>query len=1578
MMRLCPPPVPVVALALLLVSGTEAGDSFPVRCSKNCRGTDTCVTFCAGEQKQTGKCTPMAACPKPFQNPALCPDGPQPCQFSEWAPWHNDTAKCSGLCMRTRTIARPNMCGGGACNGSLTETKTCTGFCNLIQPQDCTFKLWSAWSACSQNQRSRTRKVLSPPLQGGACEGPTSQTQVCTLALGGNAVAGTDCSVSSWMEWNQCSASCGGGQHIRFRVITQRATAGGIACKNAISETAACNVGVACGVMTSCLFGPWSEWLGWLGGGVQKSRTRVVQTLAAAGGQACNGRLQETQAWDVKIRTPVNCLVTTWSVWNVCDKTCDGGQTFRHRSVAADAKYGGLACSGDLKETKECNAFTCSELHSDLNCKMSEWSKWSTCAVSCGVGSQTRTRTVLNQAKQGGTACIGPLEVIQACTAGACAISDCQMSIWGAWSSCTASCGEGNKRRQRGFAVQATPGGTGCGVDEMEEVQRCGRTECPKVCVDGFWTAWGEWSVCTKSCSGGYRTHTRSVGGRANDCGKAVQGYNFETQSCNSLIKCDGDEDCQLSAWSTWSSSLHGASFKKCGTLDYRSRSVKQHGEGHGMYCGTAKQGESLTESAMSSQFMYGGKCGITEKIDCKLGTWSTWGVCSSTCENGNSKRERQVSVHPSRTGVACKGHLSETIACNEKIACSPKVDCKFTAWGEWGNCTKCTGQKTRVRQLAQAAMGGGRKCDEDAVKEIRRCPKNCGAISKYFCIWSAWSAWGMCDVTPSANDCGSGTRTRRMVLGATEQQPSSGEYAALAKTKEECAGQRTDTQDCNAGPCGACVPKDCILGPWLGWTMPNCEGICTRTRGVAQKRNECGKPCVGSLNSTMSCPNRMAACEKKNCELSSWGEWTTCQSVLGQKYRWRSVKRHPMNDGQPCIENMNQTAPCLQKSDMVDCVFEEWGTWSACSATCNGGHKERVRKVRSESSHGGSACSGLTGQSVGCNKNSVCDPGLNSDCVLAAWGLWSACNVSQAMQSYRWRHILVSTKGSGKPCNGDLHETKSCAELGAVDCKFTEWNPWTPCSTTCFGGQQQTSRSIASYGLRGGKTCKGRMILLRPCQTKNAAGIFSEVLPGNCKGTACQLSDWVSWTPCAPACGNGQKERKRFVKVPPGPGGDACPGVLGEVASCSKPPCSGDVDCKWADWQMWQSCVPAIGPCGIGSKRRTRGFVATPIGAGRQCPPRIREELVPQSGCKGQVECCRDGKWGVWAAWGKCSVTCGGGTQTRARSLAAKETWCGKPPFGSSTEHQPCNPQLCGMIDCEFTAWTAWAPKDACSSSCSEGHAERTRSIRTHAHGGGQPCVGSTSELERCPHDASCTTYIPPSRDCVVSEWSVWSLCSTTCSKGYKEHSRTVKVAPSYDGKACPKILQELRACNAGIPCSRTAPVACVWSAWTQWTVCSGNEQRSSRGHLVLQAHGGSPCVGAQMKVRPCGACANSTYSCDWGQWADWQPCTATCGTGGSRTRERKLTASAEPQMDRLYDNSLPKLTLLSEEVKPKARQAEEMLSFFALGCMSIAVAFAGRSFCLRRRDGAEDCQPQGSFIPVASHGLLEGSAME
>ena len=55
------------------------------------------------------------------------------------------------------------------------------------------------------------------------------------------------------------------------------------------------------------------------------------------------------------------------------------------------------------------------------------------------------------------------------------------------------------------------------------------------------------------------------------------------------------------------------------------------------------------------------------------------------------------------------------------------------------------------------------------------------------------------------------------------------------------------------------------------------------------------------------------------------------------------------------------------------------------------------------------------------------------------------------------------------------------------------------------------------------------------------------------------------------------------------------------------------------------------------------------------------------------------DGDWTLWGTWGSCSVSCGGGYQSRNRTCTNPEPqYGGANCTGHSVEDLACNPQAC------------------------------------------------------------------------------------------------------------------------------------------------------------------------------------------------------------------------------------------------------------------------------------------------------------
>ena len=141
----------------------------------------------------------------------------------------------------------------------------------------------------------------------------------------------------------------------------------------------------------------------------KKSRTRQEAIPASNEGLACEGDATETEDCNIE-SCPVNCEWEYYDSWSSCSKTCGGGERSRTRQVAILASNGGIACEGDATETEDCNTSDC-----PVNCEWGNYDSWSSCSKTCGRGEKSRTRKEAIPASNGGLACEGDATEIEDC-----------------------------------------------------------------------------------------------------------------------------------------------------------------------------------------------------------------------------------------------------------------------------------------------------------------------------------------------------------------------------------------------------------------------------------------------------------------------------------------------------------------------------------------------------------------------------------------------------------------------------------------------------------------------------------------------------------------------------------------------------------------------------------------------------------------------------------------------------------------------------------------------------------------------------------------------------------------------------------------------------------------------------------------------------------------------------------------------------------------------------------------------------------------------------------------------------------
>jgi hypothetical protein len=143
------------------------------------------------------------------------------------------------------------------------------------------------------------------------------------------------------------------------------------------------------------------------------------------------------------------CDMSTWSSWTDCSHTCGAGQRFSSRRIITQARGTGAPCSGGMQQTLPCFLKAC-EVTGPADCKWGDWGPLSSCSASCGGGDRSRRRTIAQEASEGGATCAAAdsLEVLP-CRLSPCKDEFCGWSLWSRWIPCSASCGGGQTKRKR-------------------------------------------------------------------------------------------------------------------------------------------------------------------------------------------------------------------------------------------------------------------------------------------------------------------------------------------------------------------------------------------------------------------------------------------------------------------------------------------------------------------------------------------------------------------------------------------------------------------------------------------------------------------------------------------------------------------------------------------------------------------------------------------------------------------------------------------------------------------------------------------------------------------------------------------------------------------------------------------------------------------------------------------------------------------------------------------------------------------------------------------------------------------------
>ncbi|XP_053325323.1 A disintegrin and metalloproteinase with thrombospondin motifs 9 [Spea bombifrons] len=653
--------------------------------------------------------------------------------------------------------------------------------------------------------------------------------------------------------------------------------------------------------------------------------------------------------------------------------------------------------------------------------------------------------------------------------------------------------------------------------------------------------------------------------------------------------------------------------------------------------------------------------------------------------------------------------------------------DCNTGGWrySTWSECSKSCGTGTRRRRAmcvnSLNDVLDDSKCSQQEKLTEQRC-------SDFLCPQWKTGDWSDCLVT-----CGKGHKHRQTWCQFGEERLSDRFCDAETKPvsvqtcqQQDCASWEIGTWGQCTAPCGS------------GYQMRAVRCVVGAYRAVVED-SECNaatRPTDTQDCEITQCPGVIETKQIVHSR-TQWrfGSWTPCSATCGKGTRMRYVS---CRDDQGSVADEAACSHLPKPSATEMCSVRPCGQWkalewSSCSVTC--GQGKAMRQV---------TCVDFHGQAV---DRSECDPddipATDQECSM------SPChyiNHDFGKAVHPFPNLDPRVRSNQSPVilnrnNGPSHSGN-------------QWRsgPWGACSSTCAGGFQRRVVVCQDHNGYPSSNCEERS---KPVELQS------------CESGPCPQWVYGQWGECSKKCGTGTRTR---LVVCQRPNGERFNDLSCEVLE--KPPdreqCnihSCPLDSGWNSGP-WSACSVS---CGRGVKTRAV-YCVTKDGTN------IGHEYCKHLAKPNIQKKCRGGRCPKWKTgeWGKCSVTCGRGTQQR-------DVHCLLGPQKASADSacnlskRPASEQYCQTADCPAYTWKAEEWQD-CSKTCDGGFRYRKVVCLNQDKKEVQSvnCDENKKPLdvERC-NSQSCE-YV-----WITGEWSE---CSVTCGKGYKQ--RLVSCSEVYSAK--------------------------------------------------------------------------------------------------------------------------------------------------------------------------------------------------
>jgi len=434
-------------------------------------------------------------------------------------------------------------------------------------------------------------------------------------------------------------------------------------------------------------------------------------------------------------------------------------------------------------------------------------------------------------------------------------------------------------------------------------------------------------------------------------------------------------------------------------------------------------------------------------------------------------------------------------------------------------------------------------------------------------------------------------------------------------------------------------------------------------------------------------------------------------------------------NDEKPLDKLSCNEQPC-------DTYYWYEGDWGSCGKSCGGGVKSRVVQCRSNT--------GMVVNSINCKEKipeSEVECNIES-CKQYSWkeGPYGSCSESCGDGIQKREITCVNNYGEvglEKLCTGAKPgDSRKCNEQ---DCLTYNWSvsDYNACDKICNGGTKTRTSNC--------KDSTGKIVDESKCTDKKPE------LTQTCNNDPCIDYSWFTgdWGSCDQSCSGKQS---RVVSCRDNRSVNVSDSKCSEKKPEDSQSCNTNT-CKLYTWYTgsYESCSEA---CNGGVQNR---LVQCRDNLGNAVTGSFCTEPQPEAQTKCNTNSCQTYNW-VSGAFGACSQSCGGGTQSRSVNCSDN--------FGKIVSDNNCNlqkPSTSQSCNTEACISYAWKTSDygACSKTCDSG--EKIRNVQ---------CIDSTNKAvtdDKCTGQKPVTTESCNNDPCDQYYWAIGVTgdCSAICGGG-------------------------------------------------------------------------------------------------------------------------------------------------------------------------------------------------------------------